>query len=611
MSTTYLLTSLVAVIIVGILAHMLGKILKIPSIVFLLLAGIILGPEVAGILLPERFGSGIELLVSFSVAIIVFDGGLDIDLKQLRIIQRSIFNLVTIGVVITAVLSSTAAYFILDIPFNIALLFGALISATGPTVITPIVRQVRVNNRVASVLQAEAVLNDGISVILAALVFEWIAASLAGIKVVEFLFIRLLTGVFFGVLSGIVLILILRKIPMLTEQYARLFTISILLAAFVSAENIGNQSGIMAMAVFGIFVGSSDIPHKKVIKDFKEDISIILLSIIFILLSTLIDFDYIRAIGFEGLVLAGVMMLVIRPLAVFVSTHASDLKLGEKVFVSATGPRGVVPASMAVYFSFRLRDAGFIPESTSLLGVIFIAIVVTVVLTGFSARFIAGRTGVIPMEILIVGGGGVGRTLAERFLKRGENVVIVDNREENCKKAAKLGVKAVLGDAEDAATLKKAGIEQSKYLVATTDQDNTNLLVCQIAKTKFGFSEDMLVARVNKPENLQAFRDLGIKSISPTISTAVMLDGIVGHPALFGMCEVSGEGDIIEVKVSNKRIIGKAIRDIHLPEDSLIVMIRRDNKSLIAHPETKLQEGDFVTIIGKLGAVQDAANLVK
>lgn len=611
MSTTYLLTSLVAVMIIGILAHMLGKILKIPSIVFLLLAGIILGPEVAGILLPERFGSGIELLVSFSVAIIVFDGGLDIDMRQLRIIQKSIFNLVTVGVVITAVLSAAAAYFILDIPFNIALLFGALISATGPTVITPIVRQVRVNNRVASVLQAEAVLNDGISVILAALVFEWIAASLAGIKVVEFLFVRLLTGAFFGVLSGIVLILILRKIPMLTEQYARLFTISILLAAFVSAENIGNQSGIMAMAVFGIFVGSSDIPHKKVIKDFKEDISIILLSIIFILLSTLIDFDYIRAIGFEGLILVGLMMLMIRPLAVFVSTQASDLKFGEKVFISATGPRGVVPASMAVYFSFRLRDAGFISESTSLLGLIFITVVVTVVLTGFSARFIAGRTGVIPMEILIIGGGGVGRALAERFAKRGENVVIIDNKEDNCKKAMKLGIKAVHGDAEDAATLKKAGIEHSKYLVATTDQDNTNLLVCQIAKTKFGFTEDMLVARVNKPENLQAFRDLGIKSISPTISTAVMLDGIVGHPALFGMCEVSGEGDIVEVKVSNKRITGKAVRDIHLPEDSLIVMIRRGDKSLIAHPETRLLDGDFVTIIGKLGAVQEAANMVK
>ncbi len=201
----------------------------------LLSAGIILGSEVTGIILPERFGSGIELLVGFSVAIIVFDGGLDIDIRQLRTIQRSIFYLVTTGVVITAVLSSIAAHFILNIPISIALLFGTLISATGPTVITPLVRQIRVNNRVASTLQAESVLNDGTSVILAALVFEWIVVSLTGIKAIEFLLTRLLTGIFFGMLSGVILILILRKFPLLTEQYAKLFTVSILFAAFIGA----------------------------------------------------------------------------------------------------------------------------------------------------------------------------------------------------------------------------------------------------------------------------------------------------------------------------------------------------------------------------------------
>lgn len=606
-----LLTSLAVVTFIGILAHMLGKILKIPSIVFLLSAGVILGPEVTGIIEPERFGSGIELLVGLSVAIIVFDGGLDIDLRRLRKIQHSILNLVTIGMLITAILSSLAAYFILNIPYNIALLLGALISATGPTVITPIIRQVQVNNKVASVLQAEAVLNDGISVILAALVFEWIVASLSGIKAVEFLLMRLSTGVLFGVLSGIIIILVLRNIPLLTDQLARLLTVSILLASFVSAENIGNQSGIMAMAVFGIFVGSSDIPHKETIKNFKEDISIIMLSVIFILLSSLLDFDYIAAIGFEGFIFVGILMLIIRPLAVFISTRTSDLRTGEKIFISAMGPRGVVPASMAVYFSFRLKDLGFVTESESLLGLMFITVITTVILTGISARFIAKRTGVVPMEILIVGGGGVGLALAERFMKRGENVVIIDNKEENCRRAISMGIKAVYGDAENIEILKKAGIKNSKYLVATTDQDNTNLLVCQIAKSKFGFTEDGLVARVSKPENLQAFRDLGIRSISPTIATAVMLDGMVGHPVLFGMCEVSDEGDIIEIRVSNKRVIGKAIKDIRLPEDSLIVMVRRGNRSLIAHPETGLLDGDYVTIIGKLGAVQEAANMIR
>lgn len=295
MSTTYLLTALVVVLIIGIFSHMLGKILKIPSIVFLLTAGVILGHEVTGIIQVKSFGNGIELLVSFSVAIIVFDGGLDIDIRQIRKIQKNILNLVTTGVLITALLSAAAAYYILDIPFNISLLFGALVSATGPSVITPIIRQIRVNNRVASILQAESVLNDGFSVILAAL---------------------------------------------------------------VGAENIGNQSGILAMAIFGIFIGSSDIPHKKVIKDFKEDIYIVLLSIIFILLSTFIDFDYVRAIGIKGVILVLILMLIIRPLAVYVSTRTSDLKSGEKIFIAATGPRGVVPASMAVYFTLRLNDHG-------------------------------------------------------------------------------------------------------------------------------------------------------------------------------------------------------------------------------------------------------------
>lgn len=611
MSTTFLLTSLAVVIIIGILANILGQILKVPSIVFLLFAGIILGPEITGILDPGGFGNAIELIVGLSVAIIVFDGGLDIDIRQLRKIQHNILNLVTGGVIITALLSAISVYFILKIPFNVALLFGALISATGPSVITPIVRQIRVNNKVASTLQAEAVLNDGVSVILAALVFEWISTSLTGSRAIEFVLLRLLDGAFFGISSGIVLLIVLRKIPSITPQYARLFTISVILAAFVSAENVGNQSGIMAMAIFGIFIGSSDIPHKKVIKDFKEDISLILLSIIFILLSTLIDFDYIKAIGLKGLIFVALLVFLIRPIAVFLSTLSSDLKTGEKLFIAAMGPRGIVPASMAVYFSLRLRDSGLIPESENLLGLMFITIIVTVILIGVCTRFIAKKTGVIPMEILIVGGGGVGRILGERFMKRGENVVIIDNKEENCRKAIKLGIKAIHGNAEEINILKKAGIEHAKYLVATTDQDNTNLLVCQIAKTKFGFTEEKLVARVNKPENLQTFRDLGIRSISPNISTAVMLDGMVGHPVLFGMCEVSGEGDIVEVKASNKKVIGKSLKDISLPEDSLIVMIRRENKSLIAHPETIIKEGDYVTIIGKLGAVHEAANLIK
>lgn len=215
------------------------------------------------------------------------------------------------------------------------------------------------------------------------------------------------------------------------------------------------------------------------------------------------------------------------------------------------------------------------------------------------------------MEILIIGGGGVGRELAQRFDRRGENVVIIDTDENNCKKVMDLGIKAIQGDGNDLNMLEKAGIKHAKYLVATTDADNVNLLACQIAKSKFGFSSDMLVARVNDPNNLPLFTEMGIRSMSPIKSAAIILENMVGRHDLFTMCEVGTQGDIIETWVRNPKITGKAIKEIDLPTNSLIVLVRRGEQSIIAHGDTVLQEGDHVTIIGHAGAAAEAAGLIK
>ncbi len=339
---------------------------------------------------------------------------------------------------------------------------------------------------------------------------------------------------------------------------------------------------------------------------------IILISIIFILLAAMIRFEYILNAGMMGIAVILVLLFVIRPTAVMASTVNSMLSLKEKAFISVISPRGVVPASMVTYFAIRIKGLNGTADGVDVLvGLVFLTVIFSVLLPGIFAGTLAKKLGVIPMEILIIGGGGVGRELAQRFDKRGENVVIVDTEKTNCQKVMELGITAVQGDGNDLNILEKAGIRHAKYIVATTDKDNVNLLACQIAKSKFGFSSDMLVARVNDKNNIPLFSEMGIRSMSPINSAAIILENMVGRHDLFTMCEVGTEGDIIEVTVSNPKIIGKAIKDIDVPKNSLIVLVQRGDQSIIAHGENILEEGDQITIIGRSGAAAEAASIMQ
>lgn len=203
------------------------------------------------------------------------------------------------------------------------------------------------------------------------------------------------------------------------------------------------------------------------------------------------------------------------------------------------------------------------------------------------------------MEILIIGGGKVGRILAERFDKRGEDVSIIEISEEECNKCKELGIRTLQGNAADVSALKKAGIENAKYVVITTKKDDTNLLFCQISKAKFGFKGEQLIARVNNVENLQAFWDLGIRAMSPTVTTAAVMDNMIGRNHLFSMCEVEGGGNIMEVRITNPKVVGKAIKEINFPEKSLMVMVQRGSESIIAHSNLKLEYNDIATVIAE------------
>ncbi|AKB27917.1 Trk system potassium uptake protein TrkA [Methanosarcina siciliae C2J] len=604
-----LLGLVVAVLVMSLVAQALSFYFRIPFIIFLLIEGIIAGPEVLNLVNPALYVDGLSTIVAISVSVIVFDGGLHIDLKHIRMVQESVLKLTTIGVFVTFLGTTVLTSCLIGLPLELAALFGALVTATGPTVITPIVRNIQVSHKLGKILELEGVLNDAASVILAAMVFEWVAAELSGTDAVVFILYRLGIGIALGSLSGFALRWFFTRGKAISNRTARLVSLTAVFSCFVLSEYLGNESGILAVAIFGIILGTSEFPYKDTIKEFKSDIVIVMLSLIFILLAAMIKFEYILRIGASGIALVMLLIFVIRPFAVFVSMWNSQIGTNEKLFISFVGPRGVVPTAVATYFAIKLDSMG-IPGGQTLVGLVFLTVIITVFMSGSLSKKVAEVLEVIPMEILIIGGGKVGRILAERFDKRGENVVVVDISEDNCKKCMELGIRTVQGDAGDVNVLKKAGIENAKYVVATTNQDNTNLLFCQLAKASFGFRGDQLVARVNEIENLQAFWNLGIRSMSPAMTTAVVLDNMIGRPHLFSMCEVGGEGDMMEVKVTNPRVIGQAIKDIQFPEKSLLVMVQRGSDSIIAHGNLVLEYEDIVTVIGEGDAAKQTASIL-
>lgn len=605
----FLMKMVVGLLVLSLLAQTLSHYFQAPFIIFLLIEGIIVGPEVLNLLNPALYFDVLSAIVAICVSVIVFDGGLQVDLKQLRGVKESVLRLSTIGVLITFFGITALTYFLIDVPLQIAALFGALVTATGPSVVGPIIRNIHISHKVGKILELESVLNDAASVILTALVFEWITAELSRMGAVVFILQRLLIGLFIGSLSGFTLRWFFTRGIFVSKQTARLVTLILVFACYVLSELIGNESGILALAVFGVIMGTSEFPYKETIKEFNGDLVTLMISLIFVLLAAMLKFWYIMDIGVKGIALVILIALLVRPLSVFVSMLNSKFRANEKIFISFIGPRGVVPASIATYFAIKLDELG-IPGGQTIVGLVFLTVIITVLLTGSMSKRVAQMLGVIPMEILIIGGGKVGRILAERFDKRGENVSVIDISEEECNKCTELGIRTVQGNVADIDTLKKAGIENAKYAVITTKKDDTNLLFCQIAKARFGFKGDQLVARVNNMENLKAFWDLGIRAMSPTMTTAVMMDNMIGRNHLFSMCEVGGGGNIMEIKVTNPKVVGKAIREINFPEKSLMVMVRRGSESIIAHNSLKLEYNDIVTVIGESGTAKNVSDIL-
>ncbi|NCQ86268.1 MAG: sodium:proton antiporter [Microcystis aeruginosa W13-18] len=489
MDPSFALTlQIVITVVAGITAQVIAEYLKVPSIVFLLIFGIALGSDGWEILQPQSLGIGLEVLVALSVAIILFEGGLSLSGRELGRVSGSLRNLVTLGTSITLMGGGMAAHWLGEFPWPIAFLYASLVVVTGPTVIGPLLKQVAVDRRVATLLEGEGVLIDPVGAILAVVVLNTIIDSHSRpMEIITGLTLRLGIGAAIGIAGGGLLSFIIKTCNFLTFELKNLVVLAGVWGLFGLSQFSRSESGLMAVVMAGIVLKAAAVPDERLLRRFKGQLTTLCVSVLFILLAADLSIASVIALGWGSVLTVLVLMLVVRPLSVALCTLKSDLNWRHKLFIAWVAPRGIVSASVASLFAILLTRAG-INGGEAIKALVFLTILMTVFIQGLTARWVAKGlkiTSSAATGAVIVGCNPLGRLIGCLFQEQGENVVLIDTDARACEQAKEDGLTVMQSSGLDTKILQEAGIESMGTFLVLTNNSEVNLVLAQRASEEF------------------------------------------------------------------------------------------------------------------------------
>jgi len=489
-----LLLGLSAVVMLGVGAQWLGWKLRLPSILLLLLFGFLAGPEVAGWIDPDAlFGDLLLPVVSLSVALLLFEGGLTLRWGEIEQQSRVVLRLVTIGALVSWLLATVAAHFIADITWKPAVLLGAILVVTGPTVVGPLLRQIRPTGAVGPILKWEGILIDPVGAVLAVLVLEGILAGTAGgaaIGAFQGIFVTLLAGGGIGLAAGWLLTLMLRRYWVPDHLHSPV-ALALAIAAFVAGNAAHHEAGLLSVTLMGVYLGNQRRVEIGHIIEFKETVQVLLIATLFILMTARIRLADLQQLGFGAIGLVLVLLFVVRPASVLACTFGSSLKRNEKIFLSFMAPRGIVAAAIASVFALRLEQTG-IEGADAIVPHAFLVIVCTVTIYGLGGAPLARRLGLAsakPQGVLMLGAHEWARDLAMTLHNLGIRVLLVDTNVNNIRTARMAGLPVLHGSLMSEATDERIDLQGIGRLFALTQNDEVNTLSGLHYRHLFGRAE--------------------------------------------------------------------------------------------------------------------------
>lgn len=604
---------LAGIIVLGILAQWLAWRIKVPAILPLIIIGLLVGPlsaymtENGAKLLEPVYNEATETglfpgeylfyFVSLSIGIILFEGGLTLKRKEISDVGPVILKLITVGSFITFLGAGLAAHYIMGLNWAISFLFAALIIVTGPTVIAPILQNVPLNRNVSTVLKWEGILIDPIGALVAVIVFEFIRSTEGSMAYTSHAFITFTQIIFIGLALGAVAawsLYQLIKHDLIPHYLLNVFTLAFVLTVFVFSDMIAHESGLLSVVIMGMVLGNMEVPRIKDILDFKESLSVLLISILFILLAANIDIAELELVlkDWRSYALLGFVAFVLRPLGVFFSTRGSDLKVKEKLFISWVGPRGIVAAGIASLFGITLTREN-IEGAEYITPLVFLIVLGTVFLNAASARIVARLLKVIQETsegILIVGSSTASRVIGKYLQDNGRHVVLIDNNDYNVRKAVNMGLKAFNLNIYSDDLSEQFDLLDTGYLIAMTSSPDVNEYAARHYARLFGENGTY---RLISPDEMQQ---------DPS---EIPQQGIFSFTDDFiNISEVARDYPVLhEAPVSTVDELTAMLRRLNSETKSIPVFIKTKEEHLEIIPakpeEMEIEEGFKIVYLGK------------
>ena len=566
----------------------LARRVRLPGIVLLLAAGAGLGPDGLGWVQPDALGVGLIATVELAVAIILFEGGLNLEIRRLRREQAAIQRLVTWGALVTLVGAALAVWFLFDWPPMQALLFGGLVVVTGPTVVTPLVRDLRLRPRLATVLEAEGVLIDPIGAIVAVLLLELATAGTEGQLQGAARFVaQIAFGAGAGAAAGYLISRMLRIRWLVPEGHENGLVLAAVLLLHQACDLVLHESGILAVTVAGVVVGNLRTRVDRDLREFKDQLTVLMIGLLFVLLAADVRIAEVMALGEAGLWVVAILIVVVRPLGVWLCTLGTELTPRERMFVAWIAPRGIVAAAVASVTATALADAGD-GAGSQMRALVFLTIAGTVVLAGVTAAPVAtllklrlpGRD-----RIAILGAQNLALQLGEWLRNHGASVVFIDSNPAHVRSAEELGFPVVFGDALKERTMQRGRFESVGSAVGFTPNQVLNSVFVSRARELFGV-----------PQGYIATAD-ATTGIAPDLverhGARLLFDG--AHDTDRWETRLrQGAVSVEEWKVA--RGAGDAEQAPPVAENLMVLGHLRGRRALPMHSEAKLAAGDRVAV---------------